>query len=136
EQLQQGAIVTDQDHDPVASAWAEAGHLRSFALVPGMVGEHLVCVLCANNGFEPYDFHASALRFLQGLASQTALAVENSALIAELKRNNEEMAEANRKLQELDKLKSNFLSLATHELRTPLSVILGYNAMLADSLQD
>ena len=45
------------------------------------------------------------------------------------------MAEANRKLQELDKLKSNFLSLATHELRTPLSVILGYNAMLADSLR-
>jgi signal transduction histidine kinase len=70
------------------------------------------------------------------LASQTALAVENASLISELKQNNEKLDSANRKLRELDKLKSNFLSIATHELRTPLSVILGYNAMLAETLQD
>jgi signal transduction histidine kinase len=33
-------------------------------------------------------------------------------------------------------LKSQFLSVATHELRTPLSVMLGYNSMLADSLEE
>lgn len=134
--LQRGLIVTDRDHDETASRWAERGHITSYALVPGIVGNHVVCVLCAHNGQEPYDFHASAVRFLQGLASQTALAVENASLIHKLKHNNDELAEANRKLQELDKLKSNFLSVATHELRTPLSVILGYNAMLAESLQD
>jgi len=52
-----------------------------------------------------------------------------------LRQNNNELAAANRKLQELDKLKSQFLSVATHELRTPLSVILGYNAMLAETLE-
>ena len=134
--LHRGLIVTDQDHEETASEWARKHEVRSYALVPGIVGNHLVCVLCAHNGQKPYDFHASAVRFLQGLASQTALAVENASLIHELKRNNEELGEANRKLHELDKLKSNFLSVATHELRTPLSVILGYNAMLAESLQD
>jgi signal transduction histidine kinase len=53
-----------------------------------------------------------------------------------LQSNNTELAEANRKLKELDRLKSQFLSVATHELRTPLSVILGYNSLLAESLQD
>jgi len=134
--LQRGLIVTDQDHEEAASGWAERYHIRSYALVPGIVGNHLVCMLCAHNEQEPYDFHASAVRFLQGLASQTALAVENASLIHKLKHNNDELADANRKLNELDKLKSNFLSVATHELRTPLSVILGYNAMLAESLQD
>ncbi|HTM87834.1 MAG TPA: ATP-binding protein [Terriglobales bacterium] len=134
--LQRGLIVTDQDHEETAAAWAQNQQVRSFSLVPGIVGSRLVCVLCAHNGQRPYEFHASAVRFLQGLASQTALALENAALIRELTSNNEELGAANRKLQELDKLKSNFLSVATHELRTPLSVILGYNAMLEESLQD
>ena len=134
--LQRGLIITDQDHDKAAAAWAQDSQVRSYALVPGLVGSQLVCVLCAHNGQESYEFHASAVRFLQGLASQTALALQNAALISELKRNNEELAAANHKLQQLDKLKSNFLSVATHELRTPLSVILGYNAMLQESLQD
>ncbi|HKW65660.1 MAG TPA: ATP-binding protein [Terriglobales bacterium] len=134
--LQRGLIVTDQEHDEAATAWAQDHQVRSYALVPGIAANRVVCVLCAHNGSEPYEFHASAVRFLQGLASQTALALENASLIRELKSNNEELGAANHKLQELDKLKSNFLSVATHELRTPLSVILGYNAMLEESLQD
>jgi signal transduction histidine kinase len=108
----------------------------SFVLVPGIINDRLACALCVENGNEPFEFHASAQRFLQGLASQAALALENATLIAELRRNNENLANANRKLKELDVLKSQFLSVATHELRTPLSVILGYNSMLAESLQD
>jgi len=70
------------------------------------------------------------------LASQAALAVQNAALVVELKNNNDELAAANEKLRELDALKSKFLSVATHELRTPLSIILGYNSMLAEGLHD
>lgn len=50
----------------------------------------------------------------------------------ELTRINESLKAANDKLLELDKLKSNFLGIATHELKTPLSVVSGY----LDSLQD
>ena len=50
----------------------------------------------------------------------------------ELMRMNESLTAANEKLLELDKLKSNFLGIATHELKTPLSVVGGY----LDSLQD
>jgi signal transduction histidine kinase len=126
--LARGATLTDAEP-------ALSGHgARHFALVPGVLGGRLVCVVCADNGSEPYEFHASACRFLQALADQAALALENVALIAEMQRNNEELALANRKLRELDLLKSQFLSVATHELRTPLTIILGYNSMLAESL--
>lgn len=43
---------------------------------------------------------------------------------------NLELESANKKLQELDKLKSNFLSLVSHELRTPLTTIQGYTTFL------
>ncbi|HKD91335.1 MAG TPA: response regulator, partial [Terriglobales bacterium] len=119
-----------------ASAWAHAHGIADLALIPGIAQDELVCVLCVHNGADAYEFHASALRFLRSLASHAALVLRNRQLIGELQHNNAELAEANRKLKELDRLKSQFLSIATHELRTPLSVILGYNSLLAESLED
>jgi signal transduction histidine kinase len=136
EALRQGAIITEGQNFAALTSWLKQNGIASFALVPGIARERLVCVLWADNAAEPYDFHASAQRFLDALTGQTALALENASLISELRHNNEELAAANRKLQELDKLKSQFLSVATHELRTPLSVILGYNAMLAETLEN
>lgn len=43
---------------------------------------------------------------------------------------NRELEEINKKLQELDELKSNFLKMVSHELRTPLTTILGYISFL------
>jgi PAS domain S-box-containing protein len=45
---------------------------------------------------------------------------------------NKELKENNKKLMDLDRLKSEFLGRVSHELRTPLSVIMAY----VDSLQD
>lgn len=46
----------------------------------------------------------------------------------------ESLEEANIKLKSLDKLKSEFISLASHQLRSPLTVIKGYASTLTDGI--
>jgi signal transduction histidine kinase len=45
-----------------------------------------------------------------------------------------ELIEMREKLEQLDKTKSNFISVAAHELKTPLTLIEGYTAMMRDNM--
>jgi PAS domain S-box-containing protein len=47
-----------------------------------------------------------------------------------LLKRNEELQTTNERLDELNKRKTHFLAVATHEIRTPLSIIMGYNRFL------
>ena len=51
----------------------------------------------------------------------------------ELRRQNEALAEENRRVQEVNQLKSEFVSLVSHELRTPLTAISGYLDLLTEA---
>ena len=50
----------------------------------------------------------------------------NQKLVERLEQRVRELSAANAELQELDQLKSQFLSTLSHELRTPLTSLLGY----------
>jgi PAS domain S-box-containing protein len=52
----------------------------------------------------------------------------------ELQRTVAELARTNSELQELDRLKSDFIATVSHELRTPLTSIRGYTEILADDV--
>jgi two-component system sensor histidine kinase/response regulator len=54
----------------------------------------------------------------------------------ELKEANEKLAKANDELMNLDKLKTEFLSIISHEIRTPLNGIMGPISLLKDQLED
>ena len=52
----------------------------------------------------------------------------------ELTEKNKRLAQAVERLQEADRIKSNFLATVSHELRTPLTSVIGYSEMLLEGI--
>jgi signal transduction histidine kinase/ActR/RegA family two-component response regulator len=74
------------------------------------------------------NFAPSDSDFLAVLASQASIALENARLFSEIQ-------EAYKELKILDHMKSEFINIAAHELRTPLAILMGYASMLEEDLQ-
>jgi len=87
------------------------------------------------------------LDFLEALAGQAAIAIDNSQLFENLQRSNanlerrvaERTAELNRtnaELERANRAKDEFLANMSHELRTPLTSILGLSESLREQRRD
>jgi len=84
--------------------------------------------------WEPEDLKAviaQAMEQHQLLADRKRLMAELKEANDSLQRANEELQHANAELKELDRLKSVFIDIASHELRTPVFVISGFARLLA-----
>lgn len=73
------------------------------------------------------DFAAGDSNFLSVLAGQASIALENAHLFSEIQKAYDE-------LKILDHMKSEFINIAAHELRTPLAILMGYASMLEEDL--
>lgn len=63
---------------------------------------------------------------LNSFVDLVGLAIQNSKLYTTLDQTSRQLRVANAKLEELDKLKDDFVSVASHELRTPMTAIRSY----------
>jgi signal transduction histidine kinase/DNA-binding response OmpR family regulator len=76
-------------------------------------------------------FPKETVDLLQTFATQSTLAIQNARLFQEIDDKSRQLGIANQRLQELDQLKSDFLSTVSHELRTPLTSVLGFARIIA-----
>ncbi|NTW61436.1 GAF domain-containing sensor histidine kinase [Candidatus Saccharibacteria bacterium] len=83
------------------------------------------------------------MRILSAIADELLIAIQNSLSIQEIKGINatleqrisnatKELRHSNRRLTELDEAKDEFMSMASHQLRTPLTSIKGYISMIME----
>ncbi|MGH7233555.1 MAG: ATP-binding protein [Nitrospiraceae bacterium] len=105
--------------------------------------QRILGFIAAERGEQPCT--QEDLDLLVTLASQIAVAIDNAQAYRELQQltqtlerrvqdRTQELVTANEKLQELDRLKSAFVSIVSHELRTPMTSIKGYVENMLDGL--
>ena len=116
-------VAKDPRHFQQVDAKTEL-QTRSLIGVPMSIRNEVIGVLEALNK-RGGEFTEDDTRTLEIIASTAAVAINNARLLDALKRAYEELGR-------LDRMKTDFISIASHELRTPLGIILGYAALLQE----
>jgi signal transduction histidine kinase len=115
-----GVISTD-----ILKKVEEMAHVQTVLAFPLIIKGKVIGLLVY--GFNQVydvlnDFEKERIR---SVVNVTAVALDKALLY-------EELRVANEKLKSVDKLKTEFLGLASHQLRSPLTAIKGYSSMLSE----
>lgn len=117
-----GVVTEDTGYRVGTSQHANPMKLASLLILPLRTRrEMLGAILIAANDPDR-AMTDEKLPLAEVLAERAALAIENAKLYTE-------QVEARRKVEDLSRLKDEFLSIASHELRTPVTSIKGYTQL-------
>lgn len=103
--------------------------IQSLAAVPLVFRGETIGVLETINKRNNAHYTEEDVTILETLASQAAVATLSALLLDETKRAYDEV-------EALEKMKSDFIAIAAHELRTPLGLVLGHATFLNETIQD
>jgi len=112
-------------------------------LMPLNVKDKTVGLLALGEKESGDIFNSEDYKVLDVVSAQSAIAIENAMLYdesqkftikleKEVEKATKELKDANEKLKKLDESKSEFISIASHQLRTPLTVVKGYVSMILE----
>lgn len=108
------------------------------AFVPICASDDITAMIAIGPKNSSVPYQPSELELTQILADQTVVALQNARLFSELGDQNEHIRDLNRdlvdqneRLEIMDRVKSDFITIASHELRTPLTQVKGYTDILA-----
>jgi signal transduction histidine kinase len=121
-------VVADYASESDALPVARDMGLGAVCATPIWIEGWLAAVLVAGT-HQRRDLYPQEIQALELLATQVGLALENVGRY-------EEQRHAVEQLEELDRMKSDFLSTVSHELRTPVTVIRGVGGTLALAWDD
>lgn len=134
-------LIPDTYNHPLWTRRPDTDHIRSWVGAPIISQEGLVAFFSLNK-YEPNFYTPKSAERLVAFVGTAALALDNARLYNNVKAFNqelerrvqertEELRRAYAQLEQLDRTKSNFISVTSHELRTPLTVLSGYSQIMS-----
>ncbi|MGE5659272.1 MAG: PAS domain S-box protein [Actinomycetota bacterium] len=144
-------VLADRDQDrvlPCMVDFMQQFSVRAKLVVPIVQQDLLWGLLIAHQCSEPREWQPWEIELLQQLATQLAIAIQQSGLYKQLEselsdrkraeeqlsQTNERLAITNAELARATRLKDEFLANMSHELRTPLNAILGMSEGLLEQI--
>lgn len=98
-------------------------------------GELISCIIMGKK-ISGDAYTQEDMRLLESLANQAAISIENARLYNEVQGFNQTLKQkvddATKRLRELLKIKSDFLTVASHQLRTPTSIVRGMLSLVIE----
>jgi signal transduction histidine kinase/CheY-like chemotaxis protein len=128
-------LTNDFVNDPRVDdrEWADREGMVSFAGYPLMAGDRLIGVLAV---FARYRLEADTINALASAAETLVRGIERRKIEEQRTALLEREKEARQLAEEASHLKDDFLAMISHELRAPLTAILGWAQMLRSGTLD
>lgn len=132
-------VMLDEDDEPLRRMMVS--HRIAIILPLSRQGVKLGYLFLGEHKRSGYS--ARDMRVVRALAGELAIAIQNALSVEEIRELNghleqrinaatKELRTSNAQLQRLDEAKDEFISMASHQLRTPLTSIKGYLSMLIE----
>jgi signal transduction histidine kinase len=106
--------------------------VRALLHVPLIAHGQVIGVLSVHNRTAQRAFSENHLERLSALADYAVIALQNARLHEALKERADQLEAAYADLEEMSRLKTQFVHNVTHEIRAPLTFIKGYVDLLTD----
>jgi len=102
-------------------------------VAPVTYERRIIGLLCLGEKKSGAWYSTDDVELLQTLMSQAAVSIDNARKVEELKKM-VALEISFRELKRLDEMKDNFLSMVSHDLRTPMTSIKGYASILLEKI--